>query len=125
MDLGHTVAPRRAPGSARSPRLESRRRRLAAALAALIAAASLAVARGTMTTVDRDALAAIITKMGPLPSVSDLSAQQVIEAVARDKKVIAGRLHFVLPVGIGTTTTVSDVTGEELNAAARGIGLGA
>ena len=39
-----------------------------------------------------------IAQMGPLPSVADLSAQQVVEAVGRDKKVIAGRLHFVLPV---------------------------
>jgi 3-dehydroquinate synthase len=91
----------------------------------MLAAASLAVARGTMTPLDRDALAAIITKMGPLPSVSDLSVQQVVEAVGRDKKVIAGRLHFVLPVGIGATTTVSDVTVEELSAASRDIGLGA
>ena len=40
-----------------------------------------------------------ITQMGPLPPVADLSAQQVVEAVGRDKKVIAGRLHFVLPIG--------------------------
>ena len=63
--------------------------------------------------------------MGPLPSVADLSAAQVVEAVARDKKVVAGRLHFVLPVGIGSTTTVTDVTLEELVAAAREIGLAA
>jgi 3-dehydroquinate synthase len=91
----------------------------------MLAAASLAVARGTLTAADRDALASIITQMGPLPSVTDLSAQQVVEAVGRDKKVIAGRLHFVLPVGIGATTTVNDVTVEELTTAARGIGLGA
>jgi 3-dehydroquinate synthase len=91
----------------------------------MLAAASLAVARGTMAAADRDALASIITQMGPMPSVADLSAQQVVEAAGRDKKVIAGRLHFVLPVGIGATTTVSDVTVEELSAAARGIGLGA
>ena len=63
-----------------------------------------------MSPADRDALAALIAQMGPLPSVSDLSAQQVVEAVGRDKKVVAGRLHFVLPVAIGATTTVSDVT---------------
>jgi 3-dehydroquinate synthase len=90
----------------------------------MLAAANLAVARGSMSAADRDSLAALVAKMGPLPSVADLSAAQVVEAVGRDKKVIAGRLHFVLPVGIGATTTVSDVTVDELVAAARGIGLG-
>ena len=61
--------------------------------------------------------------MGPLPSVADLPAAQVVEAIARDKKVIAGKLHFVLPTAIGATTTVTDVTIEELEAAAKGIGL--
>jgi 3-dehydroquinate synthase len=61
--------------------------------------------------------------MGPLPSVADLPAAQAVEAIARDKKVIAGKLHFVLPLRIGETTTVTDVTIEELERAAKGIGL--
>jgi 3-dehydroquinate synthase len=89
----------------------------------MLAAANLAVNRGTLPAADRDALAALVAQMGPLPSVSDLSATQVVEAVGRDKKVIAGHLHFVLPVGVGATTTVTDVTTDELIAAARGIGL--
>jgi 3-dehydroquinate synthase len=91
----------------------------------MLAAANLAVARGAMPAVDRDALAALIAKMGPLPSVSDLSAAQVVEAIGRDKKVVAGRLHFVMPLGIGATETATDVSLEELIAAARGIGLAA
>jgi 3-dehydroquinate synthase len=89
----------------------------------MLAAASLGVARGTMTAEDRDALASLIAQMGPLPSVSDLSARQLIEAIGRDKKVIAGRLHFVLPAGIGATTMVNDVSVTELTDAARGLGL--
>jgi len=89
----------------------------------MLAAANLAVSRGTLPASDRDALAALIAQMGPLPSVSDLSAREAAEAIRRDKKVIAGNLHFVLPVGIGATTTVTDVTVEELVSAAREIGL--
>ena len=33
---------------------------------------------------------------------------------AHDKKVVAGRLHFVLPTAIGATTIVDDVTEEEI-----------
>jgi 3-dehydroquinate synthase len=89
----------------------------------MLAAANLSVARGVMPPADRDALASVIAKMGPLPAVADLSAQQAVDTIARDKKVIAGKLHFVLPLAIGSTTTVTDVTVEELIAAARGLGL--
>jgi 3-dehydroquinate synthase len=89
----------------------------------MLAAANLSVTRGVMPPADRDALAAVIAKMGPLPAIADLSAQQAVESIARDKKVIAGKLHFVLPQEIGSTTTVTDVTVEELVAAARGLGL--
>jgi 3-dehydroquinate synthase len=89
----------------------------------MLAAAALAVNRGTLAAADRDDLAAIVAQMGPLPSVADLSAAQVVEAIGRDKKVIAGHLHFVLPAGIGATTTVTDVTTDELTDVARGIGL--
>jgi 3-dehydroquinate synthase len=89
----------------------------------MLAAANLSVARGVMPAADRDALAALLAQMGPLPSVADLSATQTVEAVGRDKKVIAGHLHFVLPTEIGATTTATDVTIDELIAAARGLGL--
>ena len=49
-----------------------------------------AAARGVLPAADRDALAAHIMQMGPLPPVSDLSAADIVEATRRDKKVIAG-----------------------------------
>jgi 3-dehydroquinate synthase len=89
----------------------------------MMAAAALGVTRGVLPPADRDALRALITQMGPLPAVGDLSASQALEAVARDKKVVAGTLHFVLPTGIGSTTTARDVTMPEIAQAAREIGL--
>jgi 3-dehydroquinate synthase len=89
----------------------------------MLAASALAVRRGVFPSADRDALAALITKMGPLPAIGDLSAAEVADATKRDKKVIAGRLHFVLPTGIGSTITVGDVTPEELIEALVAIGL--
>jgi 3-dehydroquinate synthase len=89
----------------------------------MLVAADLAVRRGALPDADRHALAALITQLGPLPPVGDLSATEVIAATARDKKVVAGKLHFVLPTAIGVTTTVTDVTEEELTASLRGIGL--
>jgi 3-dehydroquinate synthase len=89
----------------------------------MLAAAELAAERGALAASDRDAIRELIARMGPLPAVADLSASEAVEAAARDKKVVSGRLHFVLPTSIGTTTTVTDVTDEELKRAAEGIGL--
>jgi 3-dehydroquinate synthase len=89
----------------------------------LLAAAELAVTRGVMPEDDRRALVHMIAKMGPLPAVADLEAAQVVEAAGRDKKVIAGTLHFVLPRSIGSTEIVTDVTSAELLGALSAIGL--
>src|SRR4030095_1674533 len=45
-------------------------------------------------------------KLGPLPSVPDLSIPEILEAMRRDKKVVNGRLHFVIAIEIGATMTV-------------------
>jgi 3-dehydroquinate synthase len=89
----------------------------------MLAASELAVARGALPEADRDALRDLIARMGPLPAVADLAAADAVEAAGRDKKVVGGRLHFVLPVAIGRTTTVTDVTASELERATAAIGL--
>ena len=43
----------------------------------------------------------------------------MLEAMQHDKKVVAGRLHFVLPTAIGATTIVDDVTEKEMKTALR------
>ena len=56
----------------------------------------------------------LITQLGPLPPVGDLAIGETLEAVRRDKKVVHGRLHFVIAIEIGATMTVDDVTEDEL-----------
>lgn len=89
----------------------------------MLAAAALAVERGALATGARDALADLVGRLGPLPPVNDLSAGEALQAIRRDKKVIGGRLHFVLPVAIGRTEVVPDVTEAELHRALTRIGL--
>jgi 3-dehydroquinate synthase len=89
----------------------------------MLVAARLASARGVLSQDGFDALAAVVTQMGPLPAVTDLSIDEVLEVVGRDKKVVAGRLHFVLPTAIGHAEVVTDVGHEELAAALRATGL--
>jgi 3-dehydroquinate synthase len=86
-------------------------------------AAEVGVARGTFPAADRDTLAMMLTQMGPLPPLGDLAVGDVIEAMRRDKKVVAGRLHFVLPAAIGQTVIVDDVTEAELVEALVRVGL--
>jgi 3-dehydroquinate synthase len=89
----------------------------------MLVAADIAVARGSMPSADRDALAALIAKMGPLPAVADIPVPEALEAIAHDKKVVAGQLHYVLPRSIGECEVVADVTRDEIAAALRSIGL--
>jgi 3-dehydroquinate synthase len=118
LNFGHTV------GHALEAVTKYRRFRHGEAVAyGMMAAAGLGVARGLFPGADREALASCIMQMGPLPPVADLSTAQIIEASARDKKVIAGRLHFVLPTTIGATVTVTDVSQDELTGALKSLGL--
>jgi 3-dehydroquinate synthase len=89
----------------------------------MLAAADLAAARGALAERSRQALAELIAALGPLPSVADLSTSEILEAVRRDKKVVNGRLHFVIAIDIGATMTIDDVTEDELKAVLARLGL--
>ena len=89
----------------------------------MLVAAELARARGALAETDRKALADLIASLGPLPPVADLSATEMLDAMQHDKKVVAGRLHFVLPTAVGATTIVDDVTEKELRAALKHVGF--
>jgi 3-dehydroquinate synthase len=118
LNFGHTI------GHALESVTKFRRFRHGEAIAyGMLAAADLAVARGALAPRERQALVDLITLLGPLPPIADLSAAQVVEAVRRDKKVVNGRLHFVICIEIGATTIVDDVTEEELTKTLRQVGL--
>jgi 3-dehydroquinate synthase len=118
LNLGHTA------GHALEAVTKYRRFRHGEAVGyGMLVAAEIATARGTMPAADRDALAALIAKMGPLPAVADLPVSEALEAIAHDKKVVAGQLHYVLPTSIGESEVVADVTKDEIAAALRSIGM--
>jgi 3-dehydroquinate synthase len=91
----------------------------------MLAAADLAVVRGALADRDRQALARLIALLGPLPPIADLSTADVLTAIRRDKKVVGGRLHFVIAIAIGATTTLDDVTEDELRGVLARLGLAA
>ena len=118
LNFGHTT------GHALEAVTRYRRLRHGEAVAyGMLVAAQIAASRGLLDSDDHTALTDLIGRMGPLPSVTDLSASEVLAAMRRDKKVIAGRLHVVLPNGIGDTVIVDDVTEKDTRRALRAIGV--
>ena len=91
----------------------------------MLAAADLAVRRTGFGEADRAALARLIARLGPLPAIGDLSAQKLVETMRRDKKVVGGRLHVVLPTELGATEIVSDVTEAQFRRSLQTIGTAA
>ena len=118
LNFGHTA------GHALEAITKYRRFRHGEAVAlGMLVAADLAVARGALSPEPRDALAQLVTALGPLPPIADLRVDEAVEAIRRDKKVVAGRLHFVMPVAIGRATIVDDVEEDELAEALARTGL--
>jgi len=118
LNFGHTV------GHALEAITEYRRFRHGEAVGyGMLAAAHLSEARGALAGTDRDRLADLIRRMGPLPPVADLRRSEALDAIGLDKKHVNGRLHFVLATGIGQTSIVADVTPKELTGALKAIGL--
>jgi 3-dehydroquinate synthase len=91
----------------------------------MLVAAELARARGALAERDGQALADLIASLGPLPPIGDISAGSMLEAMRHDKKVVGGKLHYVLPTTVGATTIVDDVTEKELRAALKRVGVAA
>ena len=89
----------------------------------MLAALWVGVARGITPKTLYEEVDALITHLGPLPSVADISAKEVLAAIGRDKKVVAGTLHFIAAPERGRTIELTDVSEKEIKAAVRKIGL--
>ncbi len=118
LNFGHTA------GHALEAVTKYRRYRHGEAVAyGMLVAAELGVMRGALAAADRAALASLIASLGPLPPIADVTTREILEAMQHDKKMVAGRLNFVLPTGIGSTTIVDDITEKEMKAALVKVGL--
>jgi 3-dehydroquinate synthase len=64
---------------------------------------------GLLKKTDRIAINTLIGRVGRIPSASTLAPDDIISALVRDKKTLAGRPTFVLPVEVGHVVIRSDV----------------
>ena len=118
LNFGHTA------GHALEAVTRYRRYRHGEAVAyGMLVAADLACSRGALSERDRQALADLIRGLGPLPPIADVSIGQMLDAMTHDKKMIAGRLHFVLPTAVGASMVVDDVTEAEMTEALSRVGF--
>jgi 3-dehydroquinate synthase len=118
LNFGHTA------GHALEAVTRYRRYRHGEAVAyGMLVAAELAVMRSALAAADRAALADLIASLGPLPPIADIGTRDMLDAMQHDKKMVAGRLNYVLPTGIGSTTIVDDITEKEMKAALVQVGL--
>jgi 3-dehydroquinate synthase len=118
LNFGHTA------GHALEAVTKYRRYRHGEAVAyGMLVAAELAVMRTALAAADRAALADLIASLGPLPPIGDVGTRDMLDAMQHDNKMVAGRLNYVLPTGIGSTTIVDDITEKEMKAALMRVGL--
>ena len=82
----------------------------------MIAALNVARNRRAIDTKQADRIEALILRYGPLPHFKT-TAQKLVALTARDKKNRSGTRSFVIPMAIGKTEIVRDVTDAELLAA--------
>ncbi len=88
-----------------------------AVAAGMVLAAGLSARRGWLTDADVAALRELLAGIDlPVTPPADISPGRLLELMARDKKVLDGRLRLVLLRSIGEACIVDDATTQELQA---------
>ena len=77
----------------------------------------LGLSQETIGASDAAAILGLIEQYGPVPSAEGISADKIFARLVNDKKTLQGRVHFVLPTGIGSTEVVSGLDPDAVLAA--------
>jgi len=75
----------------------------------LLAATRLAELLGVLAPEEGSRIARLARSVGPLPPVYGVSAQRILPLLPRDKKAVAGQIHWILPERIGKVRITKDV----------------
>ena len=85
-----------------------------AVLLGMRAAARIAYVKGMLSEEALERHNRLIQRLGSIQPPKDISADRIIEKMRSDKKVLAGKIRFVLAGTIGEVTVRDDVTEEEM-----------
>ncbi len=80
------------------------------------AEANLAVKIGVLSVTHRQEIYEVIDSFGALPAIKDLNPNEIIAAMAHDKKASQGKLPFILPTKIGEVMIRDDVEAKAIRA---------
>ena len=83
----------------------------------LLAATRLAERLRLLAPDEGERIAQLVRRVGPLPSIRDLSPAKVLKLLPQDKKAIGGKIRWVLPERIGKVKIVADVPMKEVASA--------
>lgn len=75
----------------------------------LLCAARLGVLLNMLDAKEEERIVELVRSIGPLPPIRDLSLGKVKRLFPRDKKAVAGQIHWVVPARIGQVRIVNDV----------------
>jgi 3-dehydroquinate synthase len=87
-------------------------------------ASRLAELIGLLEPAEGKRIASLIRQVGPLPPIRDLRAEKVLRLLMHDKKTVGGRIHWVLPQGIGKVCVTADAPDDAVAAAFRSLQRG-
>jgi 3-dehydroquinate synthase len=77
----------------------------------MIAATAIASDSGFCSPETATQITSAVNAYGPLPQVKS-STSEIMRHLTADKKTVAGKVHFVLPLKVGKVTVAGDVPGE-------------
>ncbi|MGH9398040.1 MAG: 3-dehydroquinate synthase, partial [Terriglobia bacterium] len=87
----------------------------------LLAISRLSQRLGMLKAAEGERMERLVWRLGPLPSIRDLSAAKILRLLPQDKKAIAGKVQWVVPEKIGKVRVVTEVTPQVAAAAFRDI----
>ena len=73
------------------------------------AATAIAERTGRLSERDASQIHHVVAKYGPIPALEGIPARNLAARLRSDKKTVQGRVHFVLPVKIGSVEIASGV----------------
>jgi 3-dehydroquinate synthetase len=89
----------------------------------LLCAARLGVLLNMLDLREAERISELVRRIGPLPSIRDLAPAKISRLFPRDKKAVAGQIHWVVPEKIGKVRVVSDTPIEAAVEALRSVQL--
>ena len=81
----------------------------------MVAACAISIKRAGFSTKQRDEVVALLKKFSlPTQLPSEVDCEKIIDAIAHDKKFLAGKIRFVVTPKIGEARVSSDVTMDDI-----------